>query len=583
MISKKEFLFCVFDELSLCNVHHHEGCRMNNQVTCLASIGTSRASTFLTTIVVLSTVALASCGGGSSDSDAGDPGSTPLDDSTNLRSLEISFDAPERLKIIGTALTATVTAGASAQPMEPSGTGFESTLTLPMEQQLLVYVSVQRADDGLFLAAANTTAWLGESGAAISLPEQLFVYDFDEDGDGIDNVIEIERGSSPTSQSLDFDGDGQADGIDLDDDNDGVPDAVDVFPFNSQEYEDTDGDGIGNRADHDDDDDGVVDERDAFPLDASEFVDSDSDNIGDNQDSDADGNGIPDDQEDADNDGVPDQIDSFPDNPYESADADNDGIGDNQDDDDNNNGVKDYREGSQIIIPYVDNASIDIDGVWNNYYDYDTSIYHDEWGKATDNDSYGNYLALENLLIDNTGRCSDDNYSCYNNYMHFQMLHDGDYLYVKIAVEGEQLENWFNDSPDAWQDDSVELYFDVGYDQLDSYGDDDYERVFRFRDTVANPTVDGFYSASGMQTDFVTSYRHENESTDVYQQLYEIRVDLSSIGLESGETFGLEVAANDDDEGGDRDYKWGWWALPGFDEAWRQPSVFGKAKLQPED
>ncbi|MEE9332586.1 MAG: sugar-binding protein [Granulosicoccaceae bacterium] len=152
-----------------------------------------------------------------------------------------------------------------------------------------------------------------------------------------------------------------------------------------------------------------------------------------------------------------------------------------------------------------------------------------------------------------------------------------------MAVEGEQLENWFNDSTDAWQDDSVELYFDVGYDQLDAYGDDDYQRIFRFRDTVDNPTVDGFYSAAGMQTDFVTSYRHENDSTDVYQQLYEIRVKLSSIGLVPGETFGLEIAANDDDDGGDRDYKWGWWALPGFDNAWQQPSVFGKAKLQPID
>ena len=86
-----------------------------------------------------------------------------------------------------------------------------------------------------------------------------------------------------------------------------------------------------------------------------------------------------------------------------------------------------------------------------------------------------------------------------------------------------------------------------------------------------------------MQTDYVTSYRHENDSTDVYQQLYEIRVKLSSIGLAPGETFGLEVAVNDDDDGGDRDYKFGWWALPDYDDDWRQPSVFGKAKLQPLD
>ncbi len=389
---------------------------MNTKMTYRAGTGICRPTALLITVIVLSSVALFSCSGSSNS------GSTPLDDTTNLRNLTVSFDTPERLQLIGTALTATVTAGASEQPMDPVGIGFESTLNLPKEQQLLVYVGVRRADDGLLLAAANTTARLSETDTTISLPEQLFVYDFDLDGDGIDNIIEIERGSSPTSQSLDFDADGQPDDIDQDDDNDGVPDAVDAFPFNSLEYEDTDDDGIGNQADHDDDDDGVADERDAFPRDANEFVDSDNDGIGDNQDTDADGNGIQDDQEDSDNDGVPDQIDAFPNDRYESADADGDGIGDNQDDDDNNNGVKDYREGSQIVIPYVDNASIDIDGVWNNYYDYNTSNYHDEWGKATDNDSYGNYLSLENLLIDNTGRCDDDNYySCRNNYLHFQM------------------------------------------------------------------------------------------------------------------------------------------------------------------
>lgn len=50
-----------------------------------------------------------------------------------------------------------------------------------------------------------------------------------------------------------------------------------------------------------------------------------------------------------------------------------------------------------------------------------------------------------------------------------------------------------------------------------------------------------------------------------------------------GDIFGLEVAANDDDDGGERDTKWGWWAPVGTDEAWQRPSVFGKAKLQPTD
>lgn len=537
--------------------------------------------------MMLATLALTACGGGSTGTTtsipdvlnipgvANDPAGLPADDSINTEQLTVSFTTPVRLQLIGSALTATVTAGGTELDMQPVGAGFEATMNLPKNQNLQVYVGIRRAEDGLLIAAGDTTAWLGDVSSLVSVPEQRFGYGFDQDGDGIDNIVEIERGTSPTSLSLDFDADGLPDDSDRDDDGDGVADTDDAFPFNGQEYQDTDGDGIGNNADNDDDGDGVNDAYDTFPSDATETTDSDNDGIGDNRDTDADGNGIEDDQEDSDGDGVPDPIDLFPDNYYESADADGDGIGDNEDYDDNNDGIKDYREGSQIIIPYVDNASINLDGKWDNR--YINNQWYDEWAKAVDNDSYGYGLYLNNLQVDNAGR--SNNYS----YSGFEMMHDGEYLYVKITIYDEELENWFNDSINIWDDDSVELYFDVGYDQFDAYGDSDYQRIFRFRDTAADPTIDGYYSASGLETEHVTSYRHENDSNSVYQQLYEIRVKLSSIGLEPGDTFGIELAFNDDDDGGDRDRKWGWWAPEGTDDAWQRPSVFGKAKLQPDD
>ncbi len=537
-------------------------------------IRTNRSKARSPTVPLLVALLLAACGGSSSDSDTDGSGNLPFDDSPNLRELKVSFVTPNRLQLIGSALTATVTAGSARKQMQPVGAGYESTLALP-KGQFQVYVDIRRVEDGLLLAAADTTTWIGDDDSAVSLPEQRFNYRFDQDGDGIDNIVEIERGTSPTSLSLDFDADGLPDDIDLDDDNDGINDSDDAFPFNGQEFEDTDDDGIGNQSDPDDDNDGVLDENDAFPFDASETVDSDNDGIGDNFDTDANGNGIDDSREDADGDGVPDEIDLFPNDRWESADADGDGIGDNADEDDNNDGVADHREGSQIIVPYVDNASIGIDGIWDN--SYENGTYYDEWGKAAANDSFGNSLRLYYLQEDNIGRCGD---YCYSS-MEFQILHDGEYLYIRLHNYDEKLENWFNDSTDPWQDDSVELYFDVHYDQLDNYGDSDYQRIFRFRDTVADPTADGFYSASGMQTDYMTSYRHENDATEVWEQLYEIRVKLSSIGLAPGDTFGFEVSVNDDDDGSDRDMKWGWWAPS--DVAWQQPSAFGKAKLQPLD
>jgi len=530
--------------------------------------------TLLSSALLLSALTLGACGGNSSSTPT-DLG--PLDDEQNLSALNVSFTVPERLLLIDSALTATATAGGTEQTMELVGSSFKTTLTLPMDQQLQVYIGVRRAEDGLLLAAADSTAWLGDHDTAVSMPEQRFNYSFDQDGDGVDNIIEIERGTSPTSISLDFDADGVPDDMDGDDDNDGVADDADAFPFNGQEFEDTDADGIGNNSDTDDDGDGVLDANDAFPTDPNEVKDSDLDGIGDNQDTDADGNGIEDDQEDSDGDGVPDPIDLFPNDYWESSDIDGDGIGDNEDQDDNNDGIRDYREGSQIIVPYVDDAAIVLDGRWDN--GYRNNDYYDEWGKAVDNDSYGYDLRLNNLQVDNTGRYHDGDYT--GNY--FEMMHDGEYLYLKVSIGNEQLENWFNDSTDAWEDDSIELYLDVGFDQLDAYGDNDYQRLYRFRDTATDPILDGVNSATGLQSDHVTSYRHENNATSVYHHLYEIRIKLDSIDLNPGDTFGLEIAVNDDDDGGRRDTKWGWWAPSGMDVAWFRPAAFGKAKLQPSD
>jgi parallel beta-helix repeat protein len=78
----------------------------------------------------------------------------------------------------------------------------------------------------------------------------------------------------------------------------------------------------------DSDADGVPDYLDAFPNDPNEWVDSDNDGVGDN------GDPFPNDPyewADSDGDGVGDNGDPFPNDPYEWADSDGDGVGDNED------------------------------------------------------------------------------------------------------------------------------------------------------------------------------------------------------------------------------------------------------------
>ena len=62
----------------------------------------------------------------------------------------------------------------------------------------------------------------------------------------------------------------------IDSDRDGVPDALDAFPANPSQTEDSDGDGYGDNTDGDG--------GDAFPEDSTEWQDSDGDGVGDNGD-----------------------------------------------------------------------------------------------------------------------------------------------------------------------------------------------------------------------------------------------------------------------------------------------------------
>ncbi|WP_246814135.1 RICIN domain-containing protein [Ferrimonas balearica] len=118
---------------------------------------------------------------------------------------------------------------------------------------------------------------------------------------------------------------------DPDRDGDGVPDTLDPFPDDPDEWADSDGDGLGDNSDpfpsdpdNDIDGDGFGANDDAFPDDPNEWLDSDSDGQGDN------GDPFPlDPNNDRDGDGISGHIDNCPnDANADQSDRDNDGLGD---------------------------------------------------------------------------------------------------------------------------------------------------------------------------------------------------------------------------------------------------------------
>ncbi|UGA53926.1 hypothetical protein [Vibrio sp. VB16] len=197
----------------------------------------------------------------------------------------------------------------------------------------------------------------------------------DTDGDGRDANGDLKN---PIGVN---EGDGYGDNSDLDDDGDGINDIEDAFPLNKHESLDSDNDYIGNNADTDDDNDGYLDESDGsnnlvdvHPLDNTKAGDHDGDSIDSIDDafpSDASKAG------DFDGDGVDFVIDEFRNNPNEWVDADGDSYGDNLAD----------------KFPSDINNWSDADG--DGYGDETNDAFlgnTDEWVDA-DGDSYGDNLA----------------------------------------------------------------------------------------------------------------------------------------------------------------------------------------------
>ena len=541
-------------------------------------------SSKLTIALAASTIMLCACGGGASTGSDSQLRTSETEQEAPSSTVAMTVRLPQRLMNLGIPVDVVVTVAGETLTMTKNGDDYSLDIALPLFREYAIFLAAQRNSDGLLLASAQTVVSTQADTVPLAIPQQLFNTNIDDDSDGFDNVSEIERGSEPRQQTSDFDGDGIPNESDSDDDNDGIADAYDAFPLNASEAVDTDGDGIGDNRDRDDDNDSILDIDDKFPLDANESLDLDLDGLGNSVDLDDDGDGTIDledpqpsnpnitGNEDSDGDGYRDLDDAFPYNISEHSDSDGDGIGDNADNDDDNNGVPDAQDNTIVGIPFS-NRIPTIDGAYG----------WSEWSDASNSDNKGNYLRINHLMIDNTGSEIDGagatDWDLLGNRSAWRAKHDGNNLYVLIIVEHEPFFERQGDSADMWHDDTVELYFDIGNDKSSEYLNDDFQRLFRYHHERNNNTLDGFNSAPGM----ITNYRSSRamEMAGQTRSIYEISVNLNSIGLGVDELFGIDVQINDDNNGGDRDAKWGWFAPSYQDNSWLNPGLFGTASLEP--
>jgi hypothetical protein len=265
------------------------------------------------------------------------------------------------------------------------------------------------------------STYLGGSSAAIQSPGGLAVNtegkiilggradtdDFPVVGSG----TSLNGGYDITLAIIDQSGDADTDG-------DGVPDAVDDFPADDNEWRDTDDDLTGDNADTDDDGDGEPDVSDRFPQDSSETTDADEDGAGDNRDEfdadlanyfDMDNDGLADfdaTELDRDGDGTDNPDDAFDFDASETIDSDRDGVGDNADEDDDGDLTPDAQDPDPLDfdVPLY---------TFERYNAWDTNLFKSPWPAgfldvdvtdaawtSAEDQSYSGDISFSSRLID---------------------------------------------------------------------------------------------------------------------------------------------------------------------------------------
>ena len=218
---------------------------------------------------------------------------------------------------------------------------------------------------------------------------------------------------------------------------------------------------------------------------------------------------------------------------------------------------------ADVIVPRISqsNAPV-IDGL--NVTEGTNRQLSGEWAAAVQSDTSGAPLSIANLMVDIDAEVAGP-----TPLRRWAAMHDGRYLYVLVTVDDNGQRQ--RDSGVALvDDDSLELFLDADNSKSSTYGDNDFHRIMPLIQADAGVSLIGVSSGdiagpnsstAPLTIDFATGpgigpdgLRQANNEQDVY----ELRIDLESAGISSDAPFGFELQINDDDDGLQRDSKWGW-------------------------
>lgn len=211
-----------------------------------------------------------------------------------------------------------------------------------------------------------------------------------------------------------------------------------------------------------------------------------------------------------------------------------------------------------------------IDGLYDSVYG-DSAVFNDEDGEQ---------LSIDNLMIDQ-GAIRPDG----STEFRWFAVHDNTFLYIFVLGEGVELGTPIRDSTAFFQDDSIDIFIDADNSKGSAYdGINDRHIIIPLLTSPAVTTgsnttaiTAGPNSASLPPIDFATCRCTTDQNT------WEVRIPLEAFGIEKDTPFGFEIQLNDDNDGGARDAKWGWYhpsrTTVDVDNTFSIPSFMGTAVI----
>jgi hypothetical protein len=148
----------------------------------------------------------------------------------------------------------------------------------------------------------------------------------------------------------------------------------------------------------------------------------------------------------------------------------------------------------------------------------------------------------------------------------YKAMWDATYFYVLVNVTDNVKTN--NGGTDYYNDDAVEVFFDIGNNKTTTYGANDFQYTFRWNDNT-------IYEKNNKTTG-VTFARVDNSTGYVMEMRFPWSTLTGSPAI--NQLVGFDVAVNDDDDGNARDRKISWAATA--DQAWTNPSYMGTVILK---